>query len=313
MKSSGIKIYVVGHDRAETPNNSAFVPIQVGAYDSILNVCPLKDDVGDNISALNQFYAEMTAMYWVWKNTQGQSHVGFFHYRRYLNFGEPFDTDLHWSEQCFYDFSPDTIARMGWDEKTIGEVCKNYDIVIPTKETVLDPYDWQHSDTLYNHYCGLHVRRDVDLAIELAKAHPLTADVVDKVFRRKNGIFTHMYVMRRDIFDEYMDWIFGITREMEKRIDLSFPFYAKGAPQSRVFGFLGERLLNVYIEAKSQDPDVRIGRFQRLFGKLNTPVGNVSPLKLIAKSARKAVRTRKYFAGGEVEILGVKFGARKPY
>mgnify|MGYP002622700820 CR=1 FL=1 len=37
---------------------------------------------GENINHLNQFYSEMTTMYWVWKNNVRSKKVGFCHYRR---------------------------------------------------------------------------------------------------------------------------------------------------------------------------------------------------------------------------------------
>lgn len=37
---------------------------------------------GEHINHLNAFYAEMTTMYWVWKNQRQSHYVGFCHYRR---------------------------------------------------------------------------------------------------------------------------------------------------------------------------------------------------------------------------------------
>ena len=43
------------------------------------------DNNGDNISAKNSQYCELTAQYWAWKNIDCD-YYGFFHYRRYLTF-----------------------------------------------------------------------------------------------------------------------------------------------------------------------------------------------------------------------------------
>ena len=54
----------------------------------------------------------------------------------------------------------------------------------------------------------------------------------------------NMFVMRRDLFDAYCQWLFSVLFELEKRLDVSsFDPY-----NQRVFGFVGERLLDVWLE-----------------------------------------------------------------
>ena len=54
-----------------------------------------------------------------------------------------------------------------------------------------------------------------------------------------------MMIVRKEIFDDYCEWLFSIFFEVEKRIQISNNVY-----QARVFGFLSERLMRVYIEKK---------------------------------------------------------------
>lgn len=53
-----------------------------------------------------------------------------------------------------------------------------------------------------------------------------------------------MFIMRRDLADAWCTWLFDILFELEKRLDISQ--YSKN--DARVFGFVGERLLDVWIE-----------------------------------------------------------------
>ena len=53
-----------------------------------------------------------------------------------------------------------------------------------------------------------------------------------------------MCIMNKKNFDNYCKWLFDILFEVEKRVDMSnYTDYEK-----RLFGFLSERLLNVWLE-----------------------------------------------------------------
>ena len=52
-----------------------------------------------------------------------------------------------------------------------------------------------------------------------------------------------MIIARNKIFDDYCEWLFSILDELENRVDTSeYDDY-----QKRVFGFISERLFNVYL------------------------------------------------------------------
>ena len=58
-----------------------------------------------------------------------------------------------------------------------------------------------------------------------------------------------MFVMRRDYFKDYMEWLFSVLFELEKRIDITdWDTY-----NSRVYGFVAERLLDVWLEHNGID------------------------------------------------------------
>ena len=58
-------------------------PLQAGAALTDKRIAALTDDTGENISAKNKQYCEMSAVYWVWKNTT-HDWIGIEHYRRHL-------------------------------------------------------------------------------------------------------------------------------------------------------------------------------------------------------------------------------------
>ena len=63
------------------------VPIEVGARQRNNFLYETRDDVGDNISELNEFYGELTGLYWIWKNRKigDDDIVGFCHFNKKLD------------------------------------------------------------------------------------------------------------------------------------------------------------------------------------------------------------------------------------
>ena len=87
------KILVTYHKNAPIVKSDLFEPIRIGATISSENEDWAKDmpsdDTGDNISALNPTYNELTAIYWAWKHYTelgDPDHIGIAHYRRFFIF-----------------------------------------------------------------------------------------------------------------------------------------------------------------------------------------------------------------------------------
>ena len=78
-----IKILVAMHKAYSLPGEDIYAPIQVGGVRIPGMENALRDDTGENISAKNKYYCEMTALYWAWKNLDADC-IGLVHYRRYF-------------------------------------------------------------------------------------------------------------------------------------------------------------------------------------------------------------------------------------
>lgn len=174
------------------------------------------DDFGDSISEKNSSYCELTALYWIWKN-QKENIVGLEHYRRFFCSFNPFA------------FTPLT-------SKKINKILKKYEIIIP--------YPTYSKSSLYEYYKEHHDSRDLDLCIEaIKKIYP---DYYDTCIDILNGNFTfnyNMFICNKKLIDNYCEWLFSILFEIENEVDFS----GKDEYQSRVFGFLSERLFTVWI------------------------------------------------------------------
>jgi hypothetical protein len=81
---SQIIVAVATHKPYKMPDDPIYLPLHVGAE---LHPDVLPDmqgnNTGDNISALNASYSELTGLYWLWKNCDAQ-YKNLVHYRKLL-------------------------------------------------------------------------------------------------------------------------------------------------------------------------------------------------------------------------------------
>jgi hypothetical protein len=299
---SASRIYIVSHNAKDFPAGDHFQPIQSGrALNPVIDGA-IGDDTGINISELNPFFAEIAAMYWVWKNALPTSMVGFFHYRRFLNFGAPLAPQAHWSERNFRDFSSASLDRFGWTAEGVADALSDCDIAVPEIEITSLPPHWQETCSLFDNYRNAHGPTSINVAMKvLEEVHPHDAALAHEVMSRSRGYFCHMYVMKWHIFCSYMQWIFDIFAVMQQRIDVYAPYYSIEGGHQRVFGFVGERFFNIYVE-KMRRKGLRIKEFERLFGLVQASPGKAAPPR-----QKRERFVRPIHRGIEVNLKGRKF------
>ena len=56
-----------------------------------------------------------------------------------------------------------------------------------------------------------------------------------------------MFIAKREVFDDYCEWLFKILNYCEKKIG-----HKEDSYQNRYIGFLAERLLTIYIAMHSE-------------------------------------------------------------
>ena len=120
-------------------------------------------------------------------------------------------------------------------------------------ETELLEADILVSDPIYapksylEYYGDAHNVNDMLLAGKIIqKLYPNDYSAFEQVMRGRKYYFGNLCVMKKQLFDDYCSWLFSVFFEMEELIDVSnYDEYHK-----RVFGFLSEELLLVYITAR---------------------------------------------------------------
>ncbi|WP_289506292.1 DUF4422 domain-containing protein, partial [Faecalibaculum rodentium] len=73
--------YIITHKAFTPPELPDYTPLQVGSGPDL---GWLRDNTGDEISAKNPNWCELTGLYWIWKNDHESDVVSISHYRRYF-------------------------------------------------------------------------------------------------------------------------------------------------------------------------------------------------------------------------------------
>jgi len=150
--------------------------IQAGADLTAEFLAPFLDNSGDNISKKNRQYSEMTATYWVWKNTNHEW-KGIEHYRRHLLINprllsKDIDAVLPLPYICY----PNTLAQFG---RFVSKGVKNA------------------------------------LLSSLQTLHPAQYDNYLSILNGQYQYTYNLVVAQREVFDDYCSFVFAILGLME--------------------------------------------------------------------------------------------------
>lgn len=213
-------IYVVAHKMYTSPKlDDSYKTIYVGdkIREEARNKGYIIDSDDDSISQKNPNYCELTALYWIWKNDKTDEWTGLNHYRRYF-------------------LSPDTGKIL--NKYDIKQILSQYDVILWNK-IILN----ESVERFY--YRGAGYKKDITLLKQVIKSlYPEYLNDCEDVLRANSASYANMFVMHREAFDAYCSWLFDILFAMEKKLDMS----GYTAQEKRVFGYLGEILLNVWIK-----------------------------------------------------------------
>lgn len=245
-KDGKLKIFISAHKPTEYVQNNIFTLVQVGASLPGRDRLPgaQQDNTGKNISDKNQRFCELTAHYWAWKN-QKADYYGFFHYRRYLSFNEDIKSkpDI-WGNIIENNIDEDFTERHHLTSDSIEKLVEKYDIILPSKKDItLMPNMGKNMKDQYIGSGFLH-ENDLETMMEvLEEKYPDYLPYAKKYLNGHKTYLNNMFIMKKDIFFDYSEWLFDILFECDKRID--FSNYSTEA--IRTPGHLAERLLNIYI------------------------------------------------------------------
>ncbi len=227
-------ILICYHKEFNLIQNEILKPIQVGAEISNIDLGVLKDNSDDNISAKNKYYSELTALYWLWKNSDA-SYKGLMHYRRLF--------DLGCGEKRWYHKFPENIEdKLFLNKEYLNFLLSDYDIILPMKRVI------SKSKSIYEYYKKKHYINDLDRVLEIIKSKtPEIYPVAEDIIKNKNEMYLYnMFVSTKEFLNDYASWLFDILFTLEAEIQSDIE--NRDLYQQRVYGFLSERLFTVYVE-----------------------------------------------------------------
>lgn len=207
MPTNDLIIYMATHSEKCSHIDDYIVPIQVGKALNEKQIEEITDDTGNNISSKNGVYCELTALYWIWKNSNNK-YVGLYHYRR----------------------------RFDIDKNVILNILKNKDVILPKKKVF--------RISLKEQYMREHNKKDWKVLIDTLKEYyPKYYESSKNIFESNEMYRFNMFIMKKELFDKYCEWLFPLIFEVEERTKN----IVRDKYQKRYIGFMAERLFTLYI------------------------------------------------------------------
>ena len=228
-------VLVAAHKEYPMPVDPLYLPVQAGR--ALHAPLPYTgDDTGENISGKNKNYCELTCLYWAWRNLDADA-VGLCHYRRYLA-GKGSTGEKPFGELTTGDKAFDRRASRILTAQEAEALLRKAPVLLPKKRNY-------YIETGYSQYAHAHHEEDLTATRAiLSERCPDYVEAFDRTLARTKGHRFNMFIMRHDLLDRYCRWLFDILFELEARLDISgYSDYDK-----RVFGFVAERLLDVWLE-----------------------------------------------------------------
>lgn len=248
-----ICIYVMCHKNYYIPPFEFLKGLHVGKFFTKIDFSGMLNDYSkDNISHLNKSYCELTGQYWVWKNEPSDI-VGFFHYRRYFNLKKQ-----NLVRPYIVKKIPDVVhlENMGYNESNMNSIFSEYDIIVPMPEKIYISVYEQYITSKYHH------KKDIDLVINIIKEkYPHMMNAIERYMYGDNAYYGNMYVMKWEVFDHYMQWLFSILKEYDSFKDITG--YTK--QELRVNGYLAERLFGVYLTYLIENSHIKVFYAQKIY------------------------------------------------
>ena len=210
------------------PEDSVYEPLFVGA-EGKKSIGYRPDNTGDNISAQNPCFCELTGLYFAWKNITCDA-LGLVHYRRHFTVKSRRYRRTHKKIDC-------VLTREEAEERM-----KMYDVVVPKKRKY-------YIETLYSHYAHTFSKEHLDMTEKIiVEKFPRYEMALQTVYHRTWGYMFNMFLMKKELVEDYCNFLFPILFELQNRLDIQ----DMTDFEKRLFGRVSEILFNVWLLNKQE-------------------------------------------------------------
>lgn len=237
MENEKVKIFVGYHKPHIVFKSDVFQPILTADVEWD-NPDIIKDDSEINIAEKNKNYAELTGHYWVWKNFLPKTdakYIGFCHYRRFFDFNMHKMPNVPFKPILATDFEK---TFKNYTQENILKCIDDYDIILTPK--------YRFEEEILIQYMKYHPGNDINLALNAIKDFcPEYYFHALKFIASKEMYACLQFIMKKELMEEYMQWMFGFLDLLEKSSDWSkYDDYMN----VRMPAYIAERFFNVWLD-----------------------------------------------------------------
>lgn len=276
-----ILIAVAYHKKSFIVNNNIFLPIQVGAALSETDLGIVKDNGGENISTLNPYYCELSALYYLWKNYPDTDYLGLCHYRRFPTFQQQSLCNKLFQNGCYYASKILHLFNHGirytktpyltTDENSLDQKLNTFKQKLSSiiQKNKYDFFCTKHyffsTYTIYERFainCGSQHIESLRQIIE--KYYPEYLSSLNKTLSSNKLRAANIAIFHKSLFNRYADFLFSI---LEHHLNLNVGNYSQNEYSRmylRVGGYMAEILTDVFIR-KLIDEGIKYKPFNILF------------------------------------------------
>lgn len=162
----------------------------------------------------------------------------FFAYRRFFCFKESKDIkDIN---------ENNAVEAFGLDKKTIEDVIKDYDVIVPTALDV---------GNMYKNTCNPYGTAFADLLISRMKSvKPEYSKAIDKFYNNSNAHLFNLYIMKKELYNEFCEFLFGTLLPLRDELGDKPPI----SKHHRFFGYTSEQFINIFINYLKDEKNAKI-------------------------------------------------------